>query len=209
MNRQRAESITMEFIGLIDDVAEAVRIAGSIRREKPEVKDAEIVLMPTAALYQRLDRMVVDGVIAKARYGDRNLTRWGDNYRGLMYRDLRIEIFTADPINYGWIYFLRTGPGDANQYIVTQMQRTPVRAQGGYLWHADRWQRVKDGWDSPDKRKLAVRTESMLFDVLGIVPIAPKDRTLERYQRMTLFGRGSLYDFAPIDDQPIKQPGLL
>ncbi|MBK9122830.1 MAG: hypothetical protein IPM16_06870 [Chloroflexi bacterium] len=210
-----ASDIVDAFTDLIAGDCQWWLVAGSIRRSKPVVKDAEIVIIPTAGLYQRLDRMVLDGEIEKALYGDRRTTRWGDKYRGLLFQGLRIELFMADWVNVGFQTWLRTGPGDANQYVMGRMQRSSIRAIGGYLWHADRWVRTvnafgdPDGWDSPGKRKLAVRAETFMFDLLGVDPIAPKDRSVAAYTRQKLFARDVAYDFAPLDEQAMEQPRLL
>lgn len=203
-----AQAVVEEFAGLIDPVCSWWMVCGSIRRGKPIVKDAELVIIPAAALYQRLDRMVLDGVIDKAKYGDRHTTRWGEKYRGVVYRDLRIELFMADALNVGFQTWLRTGPGDANQYVMQKMARSRFRAKDGYMWWADHWKHDGKIWTAQDPHKLAVRSEVQMFDLLGIIPIAPEARSVEMYERRHLFGPSVAAEFAPEDEIPVQR-GLL
>jgi DNA polymerase/3'-5' exonuclease PolX len=88
---------------LLESQCRQIVIAGSLRRGKALVGDAEIVALPKYApnLLARLDRMVAEQLIVKAAYGEKRLTRWGDKYRGFVYQGLRIELFLAEPDNWG------------------------------------------------------------------------------------------------------------
>ena len=168
--REDAERVVKQFITLIEDACQQVEIAGSIRRGKPDVKDAEVVVRPThvGSFLARLDRLVVTNVIDKAQYDGRH--RWGEKYRGLMYHGLRIEVFLGDEHNFGYIYWLRTGPGDANEMVMRRVYNAPFRFQSGYVWHG--------------QRKLHVPDEREVFRLLGIPWQAPEWRSPERYLKL-------------------------
>lgn len=162
---------------MLADACERIEIAGSLRRGKALVGDAEIVVLPKHAptLLARLDKMVAERLINKAAYGEKRLTRWGEKYRGLMYQGLRIEIFLADADNWGYVFWLRTGPGDANAWVMQQCiyQQAPYRAIDGYWTLTKTYQRIS----VPDEREM--------FRLLGIGQVLePKYRTIERYVAM-------------------------
>lgn len=85
---ERAQFLAQEFISSVRDVCERIEIAGSVRREKHDVKDAEVVVIPKVAgginlLWNRLDTMVIQpgSPIQKALYsngdGKKPVFRWG------------------------------------------------------------------------------------------------------------------------------------
>lgn len=165
-----ARVIAQEFIGLIDAYCRRVEVAGSVRRAKPEVKDIEIVAIFEDGWTDYLDALVEAGVITKATYGATGSNRWGQKYRGLMYQSARIEIFAADETNWGYLLWLRTGPGEANEHVMKHIKATgsPVSARGGYWWRGD------ERLDTPE--------ESDVFALLGIDPIDPVDRCEAAYR---------------------------
>jgi hypothetical protein len=171
----QAREIVERLVERIAGRCERIEIAGSIRRGRADVKDAEIVVIPTADLFADLDEMVAQGAIRKALYGEQGLTRWGTAYRGLVFDGLRVEIFTADVHSWGNQFWLRTGPGDANQFVMKWLiwKRAPLRFQGGHVWHSANWLQAGGVWAADDKRKLSLREEADLFAVLGMPEIEP------------------------------------
>lgn len=173
------------------DVCERIEIAGSLRRKKPDVGDVEIVVLPKDAptLLARLDYMVATAVVSKAVYSDRT-NRWGEKYRGLTYDGVRIEVFLADVHNWGYIYWLRTGPGDANTWVMQQCsyRKAPYRAEGGY-WKID-------------GQKIHVPDEREMFRLLGVdyVP-TPESRSMALYERVM---RWTWADELTLVDEPNK-----
>jgi len=171
---EQAKKIAEQVVDALLSICEDIRIAGSVRRGKAMVGDVEIVAYPYHApeLLARLDRWVATGEACKAVYSDGS-NRWGQKYRGLQIPgfDAHVEIFLADADNWGYQYWLRTGPGDANQYVMGQC----IRFNSAYRAVEGHWQ--------VNGRKLRVPEESDLFHLLGMPFIEPRDRTLERYQK--------------------------
>jgi hypothetical protein len=172
------------LIGMIKDDCERVEIAGSLRRNKPEVKDVEIVVIPKPELFTHLDKMIENGVITKAEYGAKKLHRWGDKYRGLIFDDVKIEIFSADADNWGYQLWLRTGPAEGGETFMKAINsRSGIRAIDGYLWTGSKWHRGNDNqWTSPDSRKLSIPDEAAFFGLIGIEPVSPAWRSPLMYQ---------------------------
>ena len=166
-----ARQIGESALQLLAGTTEWIGLAGSVRRQKHAVGDIEIVAkaQDSRRLLARLDKLVIDKVITKARYGDTGY-RWGDKYRGFLYQGMRVEVFCADAHNFGYIYWLRTGPGDANQEVMTQLswRNSPYRAEGSYWWHKG--------------QKISVPDETEMFRLLGMSYILPAERTLEKYK---------------------------
>lgn len=165
--KDRAESVVFELA----DLCQKIEIAGSLRRGKIDVGDVEIVAWPKDAptLLARLDVLVATGKIKKSIYSD-GRTRWGAKYRGLSVDGLRVEVFLADQHNWGYVYWLRTGPGEANQYVMQQLiyQNAPYRPIEGYWWAG--------------KHKISVPDEPTLFKLLGIPRvIPPSERSIKAY----------------------------
>jgi DNA polymerase/3'-5' exonuclease PolX len=161
MNLSQAKEIADEFAALLRPACERVEVAGSIRRgDKTEVKDAEIVIIPTHAYYVLLESMLANGTIEKAQYGEKGTHRWGDKYKGLMYRGLKIEVFCADAINWGYILWLRTGPGDSNTIAMQVLnENTNLRCIHGYVWFSHHWEREGEKWVARDEQQRVILHE--------------------------------------------------
>lgn len=167
---------------MLKDQCDEIVIAGSLRRRKALVGDGEIVALPTYApnLLARLDRMVAEQLIVKAAYGEKRTTRWGNKYRGFMYQGLRIELFVAEPENWGYILWLRTGPGEANAWVMQQciQKHAPYRAVDGY------WTDVESG------RRIRTADEAEMFRLLGInYVVPPQNRSLALYAGLMRYPR--------------------
>lgn len=178
---------------LIERLAPAcqqIKVAGGIRRGKPEVKDIEIVCEPrydhtlnlfgeasnqTSQLDRRLRELIDDGAIAF----DANLRRNGDRYKRLVIRDAErtpIDLFIASAGNWGNILAIRTGDADFSRALVTS------RPQGG-LMPAD--MRQKDGMLWHRGQPIECFTEADFFYQLGFFAIPdPTDRTAATARRL-------------------------
>lgn len=194
-----ASAIANELIALLSPFAvelfsnqKEIMIAGSVRREKDTIGDVEFAAMQSADLFTALDKMVADGVISKADYN--GSSRWGDKYRGFMFRGLKCEIFTYDENNRGVVQWLRTGPGEGNTHVMTTLgrKRASYRLQGGYLWYAKKWSKDTRGdWTADDRELIPVWSEQQLFNLLGIKWLEPQERSEERYAKA--FGHSDHY----------------
>lgn len=166
VNRQTALDIATELVQLMEPYCEIVEIAGSIRRGRADVKDIELVLVPGPQWHAFTDDLLSEGYFKK-RHGWGKKSRFGIHVES----GINVDLFTADRINYGAIKWLRTGPGDANTYIMTWLKRSqaPIRTEGGYWYHHD--------------YRLRIGSEHALFRLLGFPYIEPEDRSVERYRQ--------------------------
>lgn len=172
-----------DFRDLLTGGFERWTIAGSVRRMKPYVGDVEHVVVPAFSerpvglfggavehvniLWDKLDRLVEAGQAEKAVYGETG-HRWGDKYRGVLFRGFKHEIFTADARNYGAILAIRTGSADFSQRLVTAMK------QGGRFRQQDGYVRYANGASAGEVR--ACPTEEEFFQLCGMPFRGPEAR---------------------------------
>lgn len=101
--------IAQDLARILEPACDRIAIAGSIRRRKHQPKDIELVAIPKFvpegnALLWLLDTLLDQKVITiKSKC-------WGEKHRKFIYRDVKIDFFIADRNNWGYIYWLRTGP---------------------------------------------------------------------------------------------------
>jgi DNA polymerase/3'-5' exonuclease PolX len=170
-----ARALAARFIDLLGDHISQLEIAGSVRRCKPDVKDIEIVAIARDRLLWHLDDLAHKGQIAKAYYIDKNgkkTYRWGTKYRGIRMAgtDATIELFMTSRESWGYQFWLRTGPGDANKFVMTKLLRSPFICQDGMVYERASGNQIK----IPD--------EATFFGLLGIEYVEPEKRTLDYYQ---------------------------
>lgn len=175
------------LISLMDASFNRWEIAGSVRRAKPEVGDVEHVCWPMTCdipgaadifgapgemqhincTLQRIDELEREGTITKAVYSN-GTTRWGDKYRGFMFRDFRHEVFMCgeDGMNWGNILAIRTGPAEFSQRCVTNLLHRGYKQHEGY---------TIDPSAIPPKR-YECPEEIDFLKMCGLPWIAPEDR---------------------------------
>lgn len=167
--------------GLVEQLAphcERIQIAGSIRREKPEVKDIEIVAIPKpydVGLFESGIATVVNQwekvkgelpckytqrIIKASYYSGMPETSW--------FEDIKLDLFLATPANWGLILAIRTGSAEySHQVLANGWCRKGYHSIDGMLFHE------KSKWE----RK--VTEEWQLFQLLDIPMPEPKDREVK------------------------------
>lgn len=206
---EAARRIVGELAGLIRPACDRLEVGGSIRRGTPYVKDAELVAIPLNGsannLLQFLDDLVARGEVEKAVYIDKNghqSNRWGQKYRGILFQGIKVEIFLATAINWGFQKWLRTGPGAANTYIMSYLiyKRAPIHFVDGDGWFSpdNLWHKPKDKWIAEDKIQLDIPDEDTLFALLGMPYLPPNERSESRYKQLLGWNRGHRWpEYAP------------
>jgi len=151
MKLEKARAIGMDTIGLLSPGAERIVMAGSVRREKAEVGDLEIVYLaryeerqvdlftvsPAPVMEEVLAGLMAQDVLML----DQEVRRNGAKYKRLIHvrSGLAVDLFRAEEGNWGLILALRTGPADFMRLLVTRFKGAmPVDMgmKGGWLW---RW----------------------------------------------------------------------
>ncbi len=190
--RTLAEAIASRLVerGAVERVA----VAGSIRRGKPEVKDIELVVVPTIVPTQRdlfgqpvgwqnlldvlVGELLADGIVGH-RLDVLGRQAAGERYKRLVWQHgplagIGLDLFSVlPPSEYGLQLVIRTGPADFSQRLVTPRDRGGLLPAG---------HRVLDGaiWQTNDlgapTRAVPTPDEADLFAFLGLDVIRPEDR---------------------------------
>lgn len=184
--REEALSEAHEFRQLFIGCYANWQIAGSIRREKPEVGDVEHVVIPAMAggpsgvdlfgdpvkadainmVLAEIDRLEHDGTFARAVYSD-GKNRWGEKLRGVMYKGFRHEVFLCTRENWGNILAIRTGPAEFSQRLLTNLQHRGYRQHLGYVLAVG---------GPTDGQVVPCPQEIDFLKLCGVPWIEPKDR---------------------------------
>lgn len=170
--RARALRLANRLIERIHPWCDRIEIAGSLRREKALVRDVDLVVIPSQI--EASDRLFEKRFIRDPRFVAElkhlQITK-GDPVTGRQIQISgypgwpKIELWIADQDNWGYIYALRTGPGDYNKGIlVPRLKDKHFMMEKGYLY--------KHGTLVP------VPTEAALFQLIGQDYLDPK---LRRY----------------------------
>ena len=182
--RPRAEALAAAHAlsDLLCHACERWEIAGSVRRNKPEVGDVEHVILPTFGdvpggdlfaspqtvnlLWHRLDQLVAAGTVAKALIN--GSPRWGERYRRVIFQGIAHDLFAADADNWGSVLAIRTGPAEFSKGLVVGLRRNGYRNQDGYVWTC-----TPEG--EPIER-VACPDERTFFALAGAAWVEPEDR---------------------------------
>jgi DNA polymerase/3'-5' exonuclease PolX len=163
MKHAEALVIAEEAMHALHPSCERILIAGSVRRLKPEVKDVELVAIP---------RQVPSGLFGDALEVDPGfiaaVNQWpkvkgeptGRYTQRLLSGDFKLDLFIADPENWGLILAIRTGSAQFSHEVLA---RTWV--QQGYTSVKGRLTR--------DGQVIPVREERDLWALLGLPWVEP------------------------------------
>jgi len=188
-----AVEIALAVLKRLQSACERICIAGSIRRHKPNVKDVEIVYIPcyqeeqvdmftwepVPATERRIRELVGSGFLEF----DTEVKRDGPKYKRLIHvaSSMTIELFRANPDNWGLIVALRTGPAEFNKLLVTKpwgggAMPAHLSMRDGYLWGQD--------------GRIDTPTETAFFETIQLPYWSPWERTGERLETYLSNGRG-------------------
>lgn len=171
MKHGQALRIAHQIVEALQAECLRIEIAGSLRREKPEVKDIEITAVPKTravrdlfgmeALQSALDVYPWSLLGTLALNGPRQK-------KILLHEGIALDLFIVlPPADWGVIYTLRTGPADFSQWCVT-----PRRKGGGLPSDS----KVSDGRVTRYGEPIPMPEEIDFLNYLGIGWIDPADR---------------------------------
>jgi DNA polymerase/3'-5' exonuclease PolX len=203
MRHGSAYQVAEALVETLRPACTRIEIAGSVRREKGEVKDIEIVAIPDltplprprpefgkpapkvhkTALDQIITQMVDDNAIA--------LTGNGDRYKKffLKYAGINVDLFlNVPPSHWGVQMVIRTGPKEFSQWLVMQRQDRGALPNGHFVKHQVVWVaseiRKEDVPDDPNKsiamltrqNHLAMAEEIDFLKFCGLGWVEPRNR---------------------------------
>jgi hypothetical protein len=197
MNLNEAREIADTLCYLLRPACERIEAAGSVRREKPDVGDIEVVCLPVSGTNllgepagNRLDAEIAVAMGHEPRLGwDGEKKRRGAKYKRLRWAgEIGIDLFTADERNYGNILAIRTGNADFSHYLVTQRWRGGLMPddliqRGGYLWRV--LDMANPAEDDTNLARIDCPTEEAYFAALGVHSIpSPRERDVSCIARL-------------------------
>jgi DNA polymerase/3'-5' exonuclease PolX len=175
MDIKTATQLSNEICSSLAGVARA-QVAGSVRRQKENVKDIEIVAIVNS-WDDLFDSLTPFGQFIKPGVPD--IIPWPPKHnskyvRMLLNDGLKLDFFVANPENWGGLFMMRTGSGvgpDGNPFNGF----TPRMFM--------RWKQVSNGGKMvgcmptlPDGRSVIVHEEEEFFQLLGVKWTPPQDR---------------------------------
>ena len=168
MKHADALAIAQELVVQFTPYCQRIEIAGSVRRQKPDVKDIEICAMPRL----ELGGLFGDPISALAAFDYSQLGRvikGGQRYVQIaLHQQINLDLFLVlPPATWGVIFTLRTGPADFSTHCVTQ------RSKGGLL---PSYLAVRDGVVWQNDQSVPTPEEADFFRVLELAWIPPHQR---------------------------------
>lgn len=189
MQLHDAREIAGAVAALLAPACRRIEIAGSIRREKPEVGDIELVCLPIAGmnLFSEPAGDLLHGAIESAMAREPRLIwdeakkRAGPKYKRFWWRGgIGIDLFIADDRNYGNTMAIRTGDATFSHYLVTQrwgggLMPDEMIQRRGYLWRV--LDMMNPAEDDTNLARIDCPDEAAFFSALGVEPVpAPRER---------------------------------
>ncbi len=144
--------------GLVKDLtpsSDRISIAGSIRRERPEIGDVEIVLIRKKSELIYLMAYLEQYRIIKG-------TVMGKYMRLELPNSTKLDLFFCEKDNWGDIYFIRTGSYDWNIWFMTELRKNGYEHKEGRLYKGE--------------EIIPCYEEEDMFKAVGLEFVNPPDR---------------------------------
>ena len=184
MNLKQAQTIAESLKNDLAPYCDRIEIGGSIRRKKPDVKDIELVCIPKFGDFPT-GQMSLEGDpltsyenllfehIAANRDDKYGIYKMGKKYAQIEVHEdhpagvrwyLKVDVFTATPETWGYIFVLRTGTAEFSKWVVTELKRKGYVPKDGAIWFGN--------------EPLLTKEETDVFHLLQIGDIYPEYRTV-------------------------------
>lgn len=168
-----AKKIADTVVELLSPHCERIEIAGSIRRECEIIGDIEIVLIPKpyetglfssgiAKVLNQWEKVKGELVYGKCKYTQRVLP---SSIIGVEGKRVMLDVFIADPTNWGLIFAIRTGSAEySHEILAKRWVSRGYKSEGGHLVYKGK------EYDVPEEKDL--------FERIGLPYCEPKNRHL-------------------------------
>ena len=172
--------IAEAIVKILKPYCHRIEIAGSIRRERPFVKDIEVVVIPkivpttnTEGLFPEegdevnlLDQFILSNDDFALRVNIAGHTAYGEKNKLVAFKGIPLDIFVATEENWPMIFFVRTGGKDNNRACATRA------IEMGY-----ELKMYECGFRHKATGQLVtMRDDRDIYDFLGVPYLAPNQR---------------------------------
>jgi DNA polymerase/3'-5' exonuclease PolX len=179
-----AREIAEQLVALLQPACQRIVIAGSIRRQRPDIGDIDLVLEPIIKreagglfgdqvterdlLHDLCCRLADAGTLERRRDKNDRAT-WGPNLKRALYGGLSVDLqVVTDPTTWGSWLLIRTGPADFNRAMVTPVWQGG-KLPSGFEWK-DSFRLYRYGG------RVETPTEADVFAALGYAYQEPPER---------------------------------
>lgn len=112
MKIRRAEELAYEVYQHLQPYCSKFGVAGSIRRRKPEVKDIDIVLIPSNPELLSQEISLLGPLVLN-----------GEKVKRVIYQDIQVDIYYATPETWASLLLIRTGSKENNIRLASIAKR--------------------------------------------------------------------------------------
>ena len=171
MELDKATKIAVKYWELFKPFCSRVKIAGSIRRDKSEVGDIELVCVPLETetedgLFERKLVRNPEFVILVNSFNRVKGNGEGKYAQLILPEGINLDLFIANKDNFGLIYMIRTGSAAFSERMVTMIKKNGFYCKDGYLWSLN------------NNKMIPVPEEKDFFRITGIEYVEPFLRVL-------------------------------
>lgn len=186
---ERGLDVARELLTLLAGTFVRASVAGSLRRGKPEVGDIELVLAPafdgTLNLFEQRCEHLLASHFEKRLNRNKQVMAWGkpgewSRYKAVTYHGLPVDLFVVLPDRrWGPTLLIRTGPGSANEVLVTTVGLKNRLGDVGVL---PKGMKFDQGMVWRDGVALDTPEEEDVFAACALPWMPPGARSVETYQ---------------------------
>jgi len=135
MELEKASAIAKDLVYYLTPGVNRITIAGSIRRQKSQVGDIELLVIPRANYLDKiLDDLMVQGILAM-RLNKRGYRMYGPKNKLMVHlpSGMAVDLFSTTEANWGMALFVRTGPKEWNIRAMSRFRELGMQghAYGG------------------------------------------------------------------------------
>jgi DNA polymerase/3'-5' exonuclease PolX len=154
MKLEEALRVANEVYYRLKPYCEKIIVAGSIRRQKAEVRDIDIVLIPNnpGKLSQEIDRLgppIMDG----------------EKLRRFEYNGTQVDLYYATQETWATLLLIRTGSKENNIRLCSRARRLGMKLKAN-----------GDGIIGKDGQLIQIESEQQIYEILGLKYQEPWER---------------------------------
>lgn len=170
-----AQELAAKWLDKLRPFCLRAEIAGSVRRQKPDIGDLEICItapqVPSDSRFLELAHVIHNLPRFKGDFLERGkLGKYVQINIGTKDKPMKLDLFICTPATWGLVYMIRTGSADFSHAMAAHGRDL------GYCWDGGRVHQAGAGGKAAGQ-PLETPEEADAFAVLGVPWVEPIDRT--------------------------------